>query len=53
MNAVSIYLFILSIISVLGSAIGDAEYFMPFAQYILLCAILVEVSCVHDTLKEE
>lgn len=53
MNEFSIVMAILSAIFVIASVILGQAQFMPLAQYTLLFAILAEVGCMHETLKEK
>lgn len=51
MNGYSIVMAIFSVIFLLDSAIPGKEQFTSLAYYALLFAILVEVGCIHETLK--
>ena len=51
MNTVSILMVILSAIFIVCSICK--EQFVSPAYYALLFAILIEIGCIHDTLKEK
>lgn len=52
MNGFSILVGILSVVFLLYAGVPGKEQFILLAYYALLLAILVEVGCIHDTLKE-
>lgn len=53
MNWFSIFMVILSIIFLLCSTVPGKEQFVPLTCYMLLLAVLVEVDCIHDTLRRK
>lgn len=53
MSTAAIFIFIISVILLLASAVPGNERCVALAQYIMLIAILVEVGCIHETLKEK
>lgn len=53
MSIPTIVIFMISIVLMLGSAVPGQEGLTAYAQYIALLAILTEVGCIHETLKED
>lgn len=53
MDPIAIYISILSAIVALGSLVSGNETWCTLALYVLLSAILIEIGCIHEILKEK